>query len=110
MNGIINKLLLAGDKFMSEMHLRQPSFTCSACGALTKNKERIQKIKETGYSKYIYQDELDRACFQHDMVYGVFNHLPRRTSGDNVVRNKAFNIGNNPRYYGYQRGLASIVC
>ena len=65
MNEIVNKLLLAGDKFMPEMHLRQPGFTYSACGPFTKkkNKKRIQKFKETGDSRYIYQNELDKACF-----------------------------------------------
>ena len=67
MNEIVNKFLLAGDKFIPEMHLRQPEFTYSACGPFTKNKERIQKFKETGDSRYIYQNELDKACFQHDM-------------------------------------------
>ena len=46
MNAIANNFLLAGDKFMPEMHLRQPRFTYSACGTFTKNKERIKKIKE----------------------------------------------------------------
>ena len=63
MNEILNKFLLAGHKFMSEMHLRQPRFTCSACGPFTKNKERIQIFEETGDSQYIYQNELDKACF-----------------------------------------------
>ena len=73
MNEIVNKFLLAGDKFIPEMHLKQPGFRYSACGIFTKNKERIQKFKATGDSRYIYQNELDRACFQHDMVYGGFN-------------------------------------
>ena len=68
MNEIVNKFLLAGDKFMSEMHLRQPEFTYSACRPFTKNKERIQKFKESGNSRYIYQNDLDKACFQHDMA------------------------------------------
>ena len=70
MNDTINKFLLAGDKFMPEMHLRQLAFTYSACGPFTKNKERIQKFKQTGDSRYIYRNELDKACFQHDMAYG----------------------------------------
>ena len=65
MNQIINKFLLAGGKFMPEMHLRQPQFIYSACGPFTKNKEKIQKFKETGDSKYIYRNELDKACYQH---------------------------------------------
>ena len=75
MNDIINKFLLAADKFMPEMHLRQPQFTYSAYGSFTKNKERIQKFKETGDSRYIYRKELDKACFQHDMAYGDFKGL-----------------------------------
>ena len=67
MNEIVNKFLLAGDKFMPELHLKQPGFTYSACGLFTKNKERVQKFKETGGTKYIYKNELDKACFQHDM-------------------------------------------
>ena len=55
MNEIVNKFLLAGDKFMPEMHLKQPGFTYSACGPFTKNKERIQKFKETGDTNYIYK-------------------------------------------------------
>ena len=72
MNGIINTFLLAADKFMSEMHLKQAGFIYSACGPFTKNKERIQKFKQTGDSRYIYKNELDKACFEHDMAYGDF--------------------------------------
>ena len=69
MNEIVNKFLLTGDKFIPEMHLRQPQFVYSACRPFTKNKERIQKLKETGDTSYIYKNELDKACFQHDMAY-----------------------------------------
>ena len=110
MNEIVNKVLLAGDKFMREMHLRQPGFTYSACGPFTKNKERIQKFKETGDTSYIYKNELDKSCFQHDMAYGDFKDLARRTVSDKILRDKAFNIAKNPKYDGYQRGLASMVC
>ena len=75
MNEIVIKFLLAGDRFVPEMHFRQPGFTYSACGPFTKNKQRIQKFKETGDSRYIYQNELDKACFQHDMTYGDFKDL-----------------------------------
>ena len=68
MNKIVNKFLLAGDKFMPEINLRQPGFTYSVCRPFTKNKERIQKFKETRDSRYIYQNELDKACFQHNMT------------------------------------------
>ena len=63
MNEIINKFLLAGDKFMPKMHLKQPGFTYSSCGPFTKNKERIQKFKETGDTNYIYKNDLIRLLF-----------------------------------------------
>ena len=109
MNEIVNKFLLAGDKFMPEMHLKQPGFTYSACRPLTKQKERIQTFKETGDTSYIYKNELDKACFQHDMAYGDFKDLAKRTFADKVLRDKAFKIANDQKYDGYQRGLASIV-
>ena len=68
MNEIVNKFFLVGDKFMPEMHLKQPRFTYSTCGPFTKNKERIQKFKKTGDTSYIYKNELDKPCFQHDMA------------------------------------------
>ena len=77
--------------------------------SFTKNKERIQKIKETGDTSYINKNELNKACFQHDMVYGDFKDLKRRTGSDKVLKDKAFNIAKNPKYDGYQRGLASMV-
>ena len=92
MDAIVNKILLAGDKFMPEMYLKQPGFTYSACGPFTKNKERITKFKETGDSRYIYLNELDEACFQDDMAYGDFKNLNRRTAADKVIRDKAFDI------------------
>ena len=94
---------------MPEMHLRQPGFTYSACGPFTKNKKRIQKFKQTGDSRYIYKNELDKACFQHDMAYGDFKDLAKRTSADEGLRDKAFNIAKDLKYDGYQRGLVSIV-
>ena len=92
MNKIVNKFLLAGNKFMSEMHLKQPWFTDSACGPFTKNKERIQKFKVTIDISYIYKNELDKACFQHDVAYGHFKDFARTTASDKVLRDKAFNI------------------
>ena len=109
MNEIVSKFLLAGDKFMPEMHLKEPGFTYSACGPFTRNKERIQKLKETWDAKHNYRNELDKACFQHDMAYGDFKDLAKRTASDKVLRDKAFNIAKGPKYDGYQRGLASMV-
>ena len=78
MKEILNNFLLAGDKFMPEMHLKQPGFTYSACGLFTKNKQRIQRLIETGDTNFIYRNELDKACFQHDMAYGDFKDLKKR--------------------------------
>ena len=83
---MVNKFLLARDKYMPEMHLKQPGFTDSACGPFTKNKEQIQKFKETGDTSYIYKNELDKGCFQHDMAYGVFKGLKRRAASDKILR------------------------
>ena len=69
----------------------------------------MQKFKQTGDSRYFYKNELDKACFQHDMAYGNFKDLKRRTAADNVLRDKAFNIAKNPKYDGYQRDLASMI-
>ena len=109
MNDIINKCLLVGDKFMPEMHLRQPGFTYSACGTFTKNKEKIKKFIQTGNTNFIYKNGLDEACYQHDMAYGKAEDLVRRTQSDKVLRDKAFNIASDPKYDGYQRGLASML-
>ena len=79
MNQIVNKFLLTGDKFMPEMHLRQPGFTYSACGQFTKNKQRIQKFMQTGDTNYIYKNELDKASFQHDMAYSKYKDLKKNT-------------------------------
>ena len=76
---------------------------------LQENKERIQKFKETGDSQHIYQNQLDKACFQHDLAYGDFKDLTRRTASDKILRDKAFNIAKNPKYNRYQRGLVSMV-
>ena len=109
MNDIINKFLLTGDKFMPEMHLKQPGFRYSACAPFTKNKERIKKLKKTGDTKYIYRNELDKACFQSDMAYCDFKDLAKRTAADKVLRDKASNIAKDPKDDGYQRGLSSVV-
>ena len=98
MNGVVNELLLAGEKSMSEMHLRQPGFTYSACGPFPKNQERKQKFKETGGSRYICQNELGKTCLQHAMAYGGFKDLSIRTVSDKLLRYKEFDIAKNPKY------------
>ena len=80
MNEIVNKFLLAGENFMPDMHFKQPGFTYSACGPWTKNKEKIQKFKGARDTNYIFKNELDKACFQHDIEYGDFKDLARKTS------------------------------
>ena len=107
MNEIVDKFLLTGDKFIPEMHLNQPGLTYSAYGPFTKSKERIQKFKKTGDTSYIYKNELDKTCFQHDMAYGDFKDLKRRTGSrtDKILRDKAFNTAKNPKYDGIKEDL-----
>ena len=93
---------------MPEMHLRQPGFTYSACGPFTKTSERIAKFKETGDSKYIYKNDLDKACFQHDLAYGN-KDLKTRLQADKVLKDKAFKVAQDTSKDGYQRALASMV-
>ena len=109
MNAIINRFLLTGDKFMPEMHLRQPGFTYSASGPFTKHKERINKFMNTGDTRFIYRNDLDKACFQHDSAYSDSRDLVKITQSDKSLRDKTFNIAKNPKYDEYQRGLASMV-
>ena len=85
MNEIVKNFSLSGAKFMPEMNLKQPGFTFSPCGPFTKNEERIKKFKETGDTNYLYKNEIDKACFQHDMAYGVFKDIARRTASDKVL-------------------------
>ena len=91
------------------MHLRQPRIVYSAFGPFTRHKERIKEIKRTGDTRYIYRNELDKACFQHDSAYANHKDLINRTEADKVLRDKAYDIASNPKYDGYQRGLASMV-
>ena len=109
MNEVVNTFLLVGDKFIPEIHLKQPGFTYSTCGLFTKNKVRIGKFMQTKNTDYIYKNYLDEACFQHDMVYGKFKDLAKRTQSDKVLRDKAFETTSNPKYDGYRRGLASVM-
>ena len=109
MNEIVNKFLMVGDTFMPEMHLKQPGFTYSTCCSFTENKERIEKIMQKGNTNFIYRNELDKACFQQDMAYGKSKDLEKRTQSDRVLRDKALKIASDPKFDGYQRGLASMV-
>ena len=94
---------------MPEMHLKQPGFTYSACSPFTQNKKKIEKFMQTGNTDFIYRNGLDKACFQHDMAYGKSKDLAKRTQLDKVLRDNAFKIASDPKYDGYQRGIASMV-
>ena len=109
MNNIINKFLLAGDKLVTEMHLRQCQFVYSACGPFTRHKERIKEFKRTGDTLLLYRNELDKACFKHDAAYAKYKDVENRLISDQKLRNSAYDIASNPKYDGYQRGLASMV-
>ena len=85
---------------MPEMHLKQSGFTYSAC---------VEKFMQTAKTDFIYRNEFDKACFQNDMAYGKSKDLPKRIQSDRVLREKAFKIANDPKYHGYQRGLASMI-
>ena len=106
MNEIVNESLLTGDKSISELHLRQPGFTYSTCGPFTKHSEKIQKFKETGNLKGIYNNELDKACFSHETAYSDNKDLAKRTAS---ISDKVYQIILNSKYDKYQRGLASMV-
>ena len=109
MNEIVNNFLLVGDKFLPEMHLKQSGFTDSACGPFTKNKEIIEKFMQTGNTDFIYKNELDKACFQHDMAYGKSKDLVKRIQSDKILKDETFKTASNPKYDYYQRGLVSMV-
>ena len=109
MNKIINKFLLAGDKFMPEIHLRQPQFVYSACGPFTRHKERIKEFKRTGHTRLLYRNELDKACFKHDTAYAKYKDVENRLISEQKLRNSAYDIASNPKCDGYQRALASMV-
>ena len=109
MNKIFNKFLLIGDKFIPDLHLKQPGFTYSASGPFTKHCERIQKFGETGNLKYLHRNELDKAYFAHDATYYDSNNLAKRNISDKILKDWAYEIAINRTYDGYQRALASMV-
>ena len=109
MNKIINKFLLAGEKFLTEMHLRQPQFVYSVCGPFTRHKERIKEFKRTGDTRLLYRNELDKACFKHDAAYTKYKDVENRLISNQKLKNSAYDIASNPKYDGYQRSLASMV-
>ena len=94
---------------MHEIHLRQPVLAYSVCNPFTRNRQRIKKFMQTGDTNYIYKNDYDNTCFQHDMAYGKYKELEKRVKSDKVLKDKSFEIANDPNYDGYQRGLASMV-
>ena len=109
MNEIFNKFFLVGDKFMPELHLKQPGFTYSACGPFTRNKKSIEKFWQTVNTDFIYKNELDKACLKDDMAHGKSKDLAKRSQSDKVLRDRAFITASDKKYGGYQRGLALMV-
>ena len=89
--------------------IKQPGFTYSTCGPFTKNKERIEKFMQTGNTDFIYENELNKVCFQHNMAYGKSKDLIKRTQSDKFLKDIAFKIACNRNYDRHQRGLASMV-
>ena len=81
---------------MSDLHLRQPGFTCSGCG--TKHHESIQKSKEISDLNYIYKNELEKICFAHDAVYTYSKDLAKRTVSYKVFKDRDYEIALNPKY------------
>ena len=89
--------LLASEKFIPELHLKQLGFNYSVCGPFTRNKERIEKFVQTGNTDFTYRNELDKACFQLDLAYNKSKNLAKRTQSDNVLRDKACKIASDPK-------------
>ena len=103
MNNVMNKFLLTVDKFMPEAHLKDLKVgTYTACGLLTKHKDSINKSIQTGDTNYIYKNELDKACFAHDAAYSDFKDIKNSTAADKILRDKAYKIAKDPKYYGSQ--------
>ena len=88
---------------------RQPQFVYSACGPFARHKERIKELKRTGDTRLLYRNELDKACFNHDAAYAKYKDVENRLISDQKLRNSAYTIASNPKYDGYQRGLAIMV-
>ena len=109
MNKIFHKFLFAGEKFMPELHLKQPGFTYSACGPFTKHREKIQSFREISNLKHVYRNELDKAYFAHDAAYSDSKDLAKRTISQKILKYRAFKIARNRGYDGYQRALPNIV-
>ena len=105
MNEIVNKFLLAGGKFMPEMHLKQQHLLIVLVDQLLETKNEFKNLKKQEIQAIFTKNELDKTCFPHDMAYGNFKDLKSGTFSDKMLRDKSFNIAKNPKYDGYQRWL-----
>ena len=94
---------------MPEMHLKQPQFVYSACGPFTRHKERIKEFKRTGDTHLLYRNDLDKACFKYGAAYAKYKDVENRLISDQKLRNSVYDIASNPKYNGYQKGLASML-
>ena len=83
---------------MLELHLKQPGFAHSTCGKFTNCCKRIQKSRETGNLKHLYQNELDQACLAYDGAYSDSKCLVKRTISEKVLKDRAYEIARNPKY------------
>ena len=92
MKEIINKFLLVGDKFMPEMHLRQPRFVYSACGPFTRHEERIKQFKRTRNINLLCRNTLDKACFEHYAAYAKYKDVENRLIADDKLKNSAYSM------------------
>ena len=95
---------------MPEVHLKDLKVgTYSACGPFTRHKDRINKFIQIGDTNYIYKNELDKVCFAHDAAYSDFKDIKYRIAADKILKNKAYEIAEIPKYYGSQHGVAILV-
>ena len=108
MNKIIKEFLLAEDKIMLDLHLKQPGFTYSACEPFTKHRQRIQKYRKTSNLKHLDRIELDKTCFAQDAAYSDSKDLAKRTISNKILKERAHEITRNYNYDGYQRALACV--
>ena len=98
MDEIVKKVLLAVDKSMPEMHLKPTGFAYSARGLLAKIKEGIQKFIQAENTNYIYKSHLYKTCFLHNIAYGKYKDLPKRTGSNKVLKDKNFKIDSSSKY------------
>ena len=109
MNKIVNKFLLAEDKFMSELDLKQPEFTYRTCGPFTTHGKRIQEFKEICHLKHIYKNDLDKACSANDAPYSDSKDLAKRIISDKILKDITYEIATNIKFDGFERRLTCIV-